>query len=320
MSLGKLASGLGAFGVAAATGAASAQVDPGDIGLGIENGQIVTFLLGEDEGGGSGPLMLQRVFLAELGVVEFEPGDGTPGSGGSDVFQSVTPAVSSFSTNTPGFDSGPGVFAPGTSVGFNIAEPFSVYRPSRGSFEATTAVFVAIQDLVIEALLIEFNTTIFQTNAAQFGFPVGTSFPNGGLPVFSNGRFHRHLNFTMLPVNGAGTASFAEPGVYALTLELTSTDPGVMPSEPIILLFAFGVPETSQEFLDAQAEAIRLTGGSGGDPVDFDGNGVVNISDLFAFIGAFTQTPPAPTTDFDGNGVINISDLFAFITAFTASP
>ncbi|MEM0983531.1 MAG: GC-type dockerin domain-anchored protein, partial [Planctomycetota bacterium] len=57
-----------------------------------------------------------------------------------------------------------------------------------------------------------------------------------------------------------------------------------------------------------------------GNPLDFDGNGVVNISDLFAFITAFTMTPPAPTTDFDGNGVINISDLFAFITAFTAQP
>ncbi|MEM0984496.1 MAG: GC-type dockerin domain-anchored protein [Planctomycetota bacterium] len=55
-------------------------------------------------------------------------------------------------------------------------------------------------------------------------------------------------------------------------------------------------------------------------PADFDGNGVVNISDLFAFITAFTASPPDPNTDFDGNGVINVSDLFAFITAFTAAP
>ncbi|MEM0982375.1 MAG: GC-type dockerin domain-anchored protein [Planctomycetota bacterium] len=56
------------------------------------------------------------------------------------------------------------------------------------------------------------------------------------------------------------------------------------------------------------------------DPIDFDGNGVVNISDLFAFINAFTMTPPDPNADFDGNGVINISDLFAFIQAFTSQP
>ncbi|MEM0984133.1 MAG: GC-type dockerin domain-anchored protein [Planctomycetota bacterium] len=50
---------------------------------------------------------------------------------------------------------------------------------------------------------------------------------------------------------------------------------------------------------------------------DYDGNGIVNISDLFAFIGDFTSTPPSPCTDVDGNGVINISDLFFFIRCFT---
>ncbi|MEN1704731.1 MAG: GC-type dockerin domain-anchored protein [Planctomycetota bacterium] len=54
--------------------------------------------------------------------------------------------------------------------------------------------------------------------------------------------------------------------------------------------------------------------------LDFDMNGVVNISDLFAFITAFTMVPPDPRTDFDQNGVVNISDLFAYIGAFTALP
>ncbi|MEM0984021.1 MAG: GC-type dockerin domain-anchored protein [Planctomycetota bacterium] len=54
--------------------------------------------------------------------------------------------------------------------------------------------------------------------------------------------------------------------------------------------------------------------------LDCDGNGVVNISDLFCFINLFTMTPPDPSTDFDGNGIINISDLFAYINAFTAQP
>ncbi|MEM0984118.1 MAG: hypothetical protein AAGI17_09230 [Planctomycetota bacterium] len=278
------------------TSPALAQLDEGDIGVQLDdNNQIVTSLIAEEEegtdggfgGGAFGPE--QRVFIAEIGIVEFEPSDGTPGSGGADVFQDILPSVSSFSTNTPGFDSGPGVFAPGTNIGFDILG-FDVFDPSIGSFASTASVPGA----QLESLLIEFNTTLLQTTGTVPGIPFATAFPNGGLPVFSNGRSHRHFNFTLLPVNGAGTASLADPGVYALTLRLTSTDPSVISSEPIILLFAFGVAETDQLFTDAVNEALALTAEE--DPVaasvDFDGNGVINISDLFAFITAFTSQQP----------------------------
>ncbi|MEN1704394.1 MAG: GC-type dockerin domain-anchored protein [Planctomycetota bacterium] len=52
--------------------------------------------------------------------------------------------------------------------------------------------------------------------------------------------------------------------------------------------------------------------------IDFNMDGVVNISDLFAFITAFTDPEPDPRTDFNGDGVINISDLFAFVNEFVA--
>ncbi|MEM0983594.1 MAG: GC-type dockerin domain-anchored protein [Planctomycetota bacterium] len=78
------------------------------------------------------------------------------------------------------------------------------------------------------------------------------------------------------------------------------------------------------------ARFVRIRGTSAGEitgfvdvanpatcPADFDGSGVVNISDLFAFIAAFTTDNG--NADFDGSGVVNISDLFAFITAFTGS-
>ncbi|MEM0983705.1 MAG: GC-type dockerin domain-anchored protein [Planctomycetota bacterium] len=50
---------------------------------------------------------------------------------------------------------------------------------------------------------------------------------------------------------------------------------------------------------------------------DYDGNGVLNITDLFQYIDAFTMSPPAASTDMDGNGIINITDLFAYIDLFT---
>ncbi|MEM0983447.1 MAG: S8 family serine peptidase [Planctomycetota bacterium] len=56
------------------------------------------------------------------------------------------------------------------------------------------------------------------------------------------------------------------------------------------------------------------------DPVDFNGDGVVNITDLFAYITEFTSPDAGPEVDFNGDGATNISDLFAFINAFTAAP
>ena len=51
-------------------------------------------------------------------------------------------------------------------------------------------------------------------------------------------------------------------------------------------------------------------------PADFDGNGVANVNDLLAFLGAFrTQDASA---DFDGSGVVNVNDLLGFLGAFRA--
>jgi len=272
-----------ALALGALPAAAMAQLDPGDIRLDIENGKIVTSLISED-GGGMTP---QRVFLAEIGEVEFEPGDGTVGSGGPEVFQSTTPSVTSFSTNTPGFDTPVGEFAAGTNVGFELVQPFSVYDPVTDSFVTTDS---PASGSTIEALLVEFNLTIFQTNNVEVGIPVTNTFPSGGLPVFSNGRFHRHFNFSVLPVNGAGTASLADPGVYALIVRMTSTDGTVFSSDPIVLLFPFQVAEGTQEFLDAQTAAQELLSPTV-DPLDFNGDGSVDIADVVGFLNAFFAQP-----------------------------
>lgn len=289
---------------------AMAQLDPGDIRLDVENGQIVTSLIGE---GGGAPVP-QRVFLAEIGVEEFEPGDGTVGSGGSEVFQLINPDFSAFSTNTPGFDSPVGEFAAGTNVGFELTQPFSVFDQPSDSFVPSDD---PLSGTTVESLLVEFNLTLFQTNAAEPGIPVSTAFPGGGLPVFSNGRFHRHFAFTLLPINASETATLADPGVYALIVRMTSTDSAVEASEPIVLLFPFGVAETSQEFIDAQNAALALTSG---DPLDFNGDGSVDIADLVGFLNDFFGAQADPALDFNGDGSIDIADVVEYLNAFFASP
>ncbi|MEM0984456.1 MAG: GC-type dockerin domain-anchored protein [Planctomycetota bacterium] len=79
-----------------------------------------------------------------------------------------------------------------------------------------------------------------------------------------------------------------------------------------------GINQGSRNFVPDDALLTATRGPI--NPLDFDLNNIVDISDLFAFIMAFTMSPADARTDFDGNGVVNISDLFAYITAFTASP
>jgi hypothetical protein len=49
-------------------------------------------------------------------------------------------------------------------------------------------------------------------------------------------------------------------------------------------------------------------------PVDFDGNGVVNLQDFLGFLQAFAAG--APSADFDGSGLVNVQDFLGFLQAF----
>ncbi|MEL6328032.1 MAG: hypothetical protein AAFR38_00075 [Planctomycetota bacterium] len=307
----------------AAGGVAFGQIDEGDIGLAIENGQIVVSLIGEDGSFGE-----QRVFIGEIGIVESEPSDGTPGSGGSDVFQDTLPGVTSFSTNTPGFDSGPGVFDPNARVGLDVVGFGPSAFVSLGFYDPINDTFISTSvtgptggaggdgGSVEESLAVEFNTNGFQTNNIGGFLPVGSSFPNNGLDVFSNGRAHRHFNFTILPVDDPFSPNpnpLADVAVYAVTLSKTTTQAGIASSEPFIILFPFGVEETDPAFDAAVAAAIRsLT------PGDFNGNGVASQADVAAFVDAFfaNQLSADLAAPF---GVISQTDVDAYVSAFFAA-
>ncbi|MEM0983332.1 MAG: GC-type dockerin domain-anchored protein [Planctomycetota bacterium] len=78
-------------------------------------------------------------------------------------------------------------------------------------------------------------------------------------------------------------------------------------------------PFSSTSFADATIDTfVREAVDDGCTRTDISGDGVVNISDLFAYINAFTSSDQS--AEFDGNGVLNISDLFAYINAFTGCP
>ncbi|MEL7474020.1 MAG: hypothetical protein AAGK04_11950, partial [Planctomycetota bacterium] len=206
----------------ALTPTAFAQLDEGDIAITIENDRIITSIIAEEEerlplrDGELGDE--SRLFVAELGLFEIEPDEGDPTGGGPNVFQDSLPSLSSFVTNVPGFDSGPGVFDIAADVDFNILS-WSVYDPGTDSF-VDTAIGSETEELGIS-----FNFDAVLTGPiAGSSVPVGTQFPS--LPVFGNGRFHRHFLFTLLPVDNPASPNpnpLADVGVYLLELTVSTT-------------------------------------------------------------------------------------------------
>lgn len=124
-------------------------------------------------------------------------------------------------TDEPGFDSDAGEFTPGTHIGFNVLD--AVRRWDGQDFDALSPV----------TFTISYSSLEVETGA---GFVAGF-----GLPVGSNGEFHRHLNYV---INDP-----APRGIYLLALELWSDDPGLDDSEPLYIIFN----QNEDELIHAEA-------------------------------------------------------------------
>ncbi len=112
-------------------------------------------------------------------------------------------------TDEPGFDSRAGEFQPGSNIGFNVLDAVRVWNG--GNFSTRSPV-------------------TFTISFANFSVETGAGFVEGfGLPVASNGEWHRHLNYVITEP--------APPGIYLLALELWSDDPALGNSERFFIVF-----------------------------------------------------------------------------------
>ena len=189
-------------------------------------------------------------------------------------------------TSDPGFDCVPGTFAVGTRVGFSFAE--ELLRWDGASYVPTNAV----NPLLGERLRAAFLTANATTGAGPA--------PGFDLAVQSNGGWHRHLSYTLLPASGQSAPA---NGVYLLQLTLYSTDPAVGPSQPFALVMSNNAG--SEEFADAYAAAEALFYPPAC-PADLDGSGTVDGTDLGLLLGAWGQSGVA---DLDGSGTVDGTDL-----------
>ncbi len=80
-----------------------------------------------------------------------------------------------------------------------------------------------------------------------------------------------------------------------------------------------GVHEITMVAIEASGNTSVTTATvtiAGDCPADVNGDGVLNFTDVSAFVAAFSVQDPA--ADFSGDGVINFVDVSAFVAAFTA--
>lgn len=199
--------------------------------------------------------------------------------------------------NFPGFNACLDTFETGSTVGFNLVD--ALRRWDGEDFDEVPA-----------------DETMFVSSGGGDPIFIETPLDAGGFaPGFGlalipdSGSMHTHVQYFLVSSDGE-----PEPGVYLLTLEVTSTQPDLAPSDPLFIVFADGV---STEEFEAAEEFAQTLITNGCNPADLAAPfGLLDGADVNAFITAFGSD--AAPADLNGDGVADGADVNAFISAFGA--
>ncbi len=140
-----------------------------------------------------------------------------------------------FAATSPGFDSAPGAFPTGSSVGIDITQALMRW---------TGAAFVALDSLSQETM-----TAAFLTLSATTGDGPVAGF---AINLDGDGSWHKHLSFIL---NGADGADPAD-GVYLFSFTLRSSNVAIGDSEPAWIVFNLNGDEAAH---DAAIAWVRST-------------------------------------------------------------
>ena len=182
-------------------------------------------------------------------------------------------------TPNPGFDAVGGTFDPGR-IGFNAMSGLQRWDPASGSWLAPGEVG--------EALRISFITLDCVVEDGPIaGYDLAVQ-PDGG--------WHRHMTFVLLEdAFGNRTA-----GVYRVDFVLYSTM-GYADSDVFTILYDYNAaPEDVTDAIDSMYEDAVCTG-------DFDGNGIIDGSDLTQILASWGTDDPV--ADLNEDGVVAGQDL-----------
>lgn len=209
------------------------------------------------------------------------------GSNPARVFAATLGASFPDFTANPGFDCLPGTFTAGTRNGFRILSPLLKWNGA--SFPTTPDQYPQ------ERLEIAFASLVRTT-------PVDASIVEGfTLLVGSNGQWHRHLEYTLLPP--------ATDGVYLLELELFSTATSVGTSAAFYIVFnqnsSAGTALAAASWVEANLIITRC-------PADWDADDDVDSDDIVAFFTGWELGDG----DFDSDSDSDSDDIVGFFASW----
>lgn len=200
-------------------------------------------------------------------------------------------------SDDPGFDSQSGSFPVGTGIGLDLLAAVRVWNGADfTTIDPTYAMSVTKGNDLI---------TTPSSDARVAGFQFGSA--------DSGGRFHHHVRYFLEPFDPFTPVA----GLWLLQVELWSTNPVVLPSEPVFLIFGSGAVGTSDR--DAAIEWVSSNLISGpctvadlAEPFD-----TLDLADIVAFVDAFT------TVDLSADvaapfGVLDLADIVGFVDSFVA--
>jgi hypothetical protein len=199
-------------------------------------------------------------------------------------------------TDDPGFDSFSGSFPAGTQIGFDLLAALRLWDGDDfETIDPDYAMSVTKGDQVATTPAIDGRVPGFTFGSADSG-----------------GRFHHHVRFFLDPFEFN-----AVPGLWLLELELWSTNPAVLPSEPFYLVFASGSEALGQQE-DALAWVEQNLIGGLCNPADIaEPSGILDLADIGAFVGGFTGGDLIADLA-EPFGVYDLADIATFVNAFTA--
>jgi hypothetical protein len=150
---------------------------------------------------------------------------------------------STYTASDPGYDAIPGTFPFPSTVGFNILGQLKVWDGF--DFDAVATPRIKI---ITPVAPFTTNTISPTTNTVESGF---------SLNVLSTGEWHRHPVYELVDSAGASLSDppLQFPGIYMLSLELKSSDPGITNSDPFYLVFNNGMPEVDHLAAEAFVNA-----------------------------------------------------------------
>lgn len=254
----------GAMAVGVCGALTNAQLHDGDIVIGQDAGQITTAALV------NGAAEIDRVFTGVFGAEGFAD-----------------------FTNSPGFDSFAGTYAPGTVLGFDILAAVKRWAPDASHF-----LTIAPEQISVRKGGLRVDSPLTESVVAGFAFGDASS----------TGSFHHHVNYWLI----GGDVPNAD-GAWLLEMRLWAESGPLLASEPFWVVFSQG---TGEAFAAEAVEWVRENLIGEACAADLNEDGELDIFDLFAFLSAFSSQDPL--ADMNEDGVWDFFDVVTYLGLFSA--